>query len=80
MGGPLGIGAGGDADRSADRVDHRIARLEDRMRLASQSGSRPMSGTSRRITGALILLVIVAFLVAISTGLIQLFPESQALL
>ena len=35
MGGPLGIGAGGDADRSADRVDHRIARTEalDRYRV-----------------------------------------------
>jgi hypothetical protein len=74
MGGPLGIGAGGDADRSADRVDHRIVRLEDRMRLASESGNRPMSSTSRRITATIILLVIVAFLVAIFTGLIQLFP------
>ena len=74
MGGPLGIGAGGDADRSADRVDHRIARLEDRMRLASESGNRRVSGTSRRITGAIVLLVIIAFLVAIFTGPIQLFP------
>lgn len=74
MGGPLGIGAGGDADRSADRVDHRVARAEDRMRLASRMGSRQMSATSRRITAAVLVLAAVAFLVAIFTGLIRLSP------
>lgn len=73
MGGPLGIGAGGDADRSADRVDHRIARSEERMHLAGGSGSRQMSVRSRLIAGWAIVLLIVAFLVAIFTGLIQLF-------
>ena len=74
MGGPLGIGAGGDADRSADRVDHRIARVEARMRGASQAGSRQMSTTSRRVVGAIILLVIVAFLIAAFSGLVNIFP------
>jgi len=73
LGGPLGIGAGGDADRSADRVDHRIARSEERMRLDDSTGSRQMSAASRRIAGWVIVLLIVAFLVAIFTGLIQLF-------
>ena len=72
MGGPLGIGAGGDADRSADRVDHRIARSEERMRLAG-GGTRQMSATSRRIAGWVVILLIIAFLVAIFTGVIQLF-------
>jgi hypothetical protein len=74
MGGPLGIGAGGDADRSADRVDHRIARVENRMRGASQAGGRQMSTTSRRIVGAIIVLVIVAFLIAAFSGLVNIFP------
>jgi hypothetical protein len=73
MGGPLGIGAGGDADRSADRVDHRIARSEERMLLAGRSGSRQMSARSRRIAGWVIVLLIVAFLIAIFTGLLQVF-------
>ena len=74
MGGPLGIGAGGDADRSADRVDHRIARVEDRMRGASQASGRQMSTASRRVVGAIILLVIVAFLIAAFSGLVNIFP------
>ena len=74
MGGPLGIGAGGDADRSADRVDHRIARVEDRTRGASQASGRKMSTASRRVVGAIILLVIVAFLIAAFSGLVNIFP------
>jgi hypothetical protein len=74
MGGPLGIGAGGDADRSADRVDHRIARVEDRMRGASHADGRQMSTTSRRVVGAIIVLVIVVFLIAALSGLVNIFP------
>jgi hypothetical protein len=44
------------------------------MRLDGSTGSRQISATSRRIAGWVIALLTVAFLVAIFTGLIQLFP------
>jgi len=47
------------------------------MRGASQGGGRQMSRASRRVTGAIIVIAIVAFVVAALTGLINVFPPGS---
>jgi type VI protein secretion system component VasF len=50
------------------------ARARERMDAARQQGSREISGRSRRVTGWLIAMAIVAFFVAAFAGWIDIFP------